>query len=112
MLDDDIVAEACYAKNALINVHGSTPYIAVMGRHPHLLRDFDALGPPDDDEGGITGISRHCMRLREIALSQMIQGTAKDRMARAANSKTRLSLDRLELKPGDVVDIYRALPKF
>ena len=52
---EDVVAEALMAKNCLLNVHGQSPYRAVTGRVPRLLRDFDNPGATEagevDDNG-------------------------------------------------------------
>ena len=47
-------------------------------------------------------------RLREIAVATMMEGTAHDRLQRALRSKAGTPGQQLELKPGDLVDVYRA----
>ena len=62
-------------------------------------RDSDALPYP--------GLLRHSHRLREIALQQMIEGTARARLGRALNTKT-LPAGQIEgYKVGEEVDFYR-----
>ena len=39
----DILAESVFAKNAMIQVHGWTPYQALLGRTPHMLADIEAI---------------------------------------------------------------------
>ena len=41
---EDVIAEALMAKNCLLNIHGVSPYQAVTGRAPRILRDFEAPG--------------------------------------------------------------------
>ena len=106
---EDRLAESVFAKNARIVVHGSTPNQALIGRTPQLLREFENPGVSmvADDLGGREGHSRHSVRLREVALQQMIEGTAQDRLKRASQSQARVSGEAPLLKPGDHVDIFR-----
>jgi hypothetical protein len=104
---DDICAEALVAKNCLLVINGVAPYTAVLGKLPNLLGEFER--PPvsmlADDVGG--SLSKHTSRLREVAIQQMVEGSAQERIKRAQTSQTRLSGAQLELVPGDLVDIYR-----
>ena len=105
--DEDVLAETMYAKNALIVVHGKTPYEAVLGRSPGVLKEFEApsCSMAEDQLGGDT--SRHATRLRELAIQHMVEGTARERLKRAAATQARPTGEMLELQPGDLVDIYR-----
>ena len=97
------------AKNSLFTVGKSTPMQAVFGRQPAVLPNLeqgDAL--LDDTNTGPDGVSRHSIRLREIALDNMIQTTAVERAARALRSKTRRSGHDESYVQGDKVEIYRA----
>eukprot|EP00959_Pyramimonas_sp_CCMP1952_P154402 3230224-Pyramimonas_sp.AAC.1 len=107
-----ILDEATLANNSMISIHGTTPYKALYGRSPALLRDFEpgSETPLSDGQDGIDGVSRHVHRLPEVAMSSVIQGTATDRLNRAMNSRTRPAGELLELKIGDEVDIYRDPP--
>lgn len=46
-------------------------------------------------------------RLRVIAINAMVQATASAKAHRAELSKTRVSGELLDLKPGDQVEFYR-----
>ena len=94
----------------MLSVHGSTPYAALFGRVPKLIRNFEECATPalDDATGGENSRSIH--RLREIAVGNMTSGTAQDRLSRAMDSHTRPSAELLELKPGDRVEFYRDPP--
>lgn len=101
-------AETTIAKNAILVAHGVSLYQAVTGRIPNLLREFESPGQIAlADERGASG-TRHTVRLREIAISATIEGTAQDRFKRTAKSNTRPAIERLELKPGELVDLYRS----
>ncbi len=71
-----IVAEATLAKNVLLNVHGESPYRAVFGRAPAMLREFEdsTLAATDDFEGTPRAGIRAAARVREVAMQQMIEG--------------------------------------
>ena len=107
--DEDIVSEAHFTKNALLNVHGTTPFQALTGRSPQLLRDFQKTGSTECSEAapGRPGDMSRPNRLREIAIQSILEGTSKDRLERALKSKARTAGEALELKPGDLVDFYR-----
>ena len=106
----DCLSQVVFAKNALTNVGGHSPYVAVFGRHPQLLTDLESAGQSAvrDGEGGIAGASRHAIRMREIALEAMISATASSRLRIAEKSNTRASGQLTELLAGDMVDVYRA----
>ena len=52
----------------------------------------------------------HIHRLRELAVGAIVQGNAEDRLKLAARTKTRSTGQLLNLKPGDMVDIWRDPP--
>ena len=60
-------------------MHGQTPYQALLGRTPPLLKEFEApaVSQVADELGGDN--SRHVVRLRELAVQHMIEGTARAR---------------------------------
>lgn len=89
----EILSEAVFAKNTFLNIHGATPYQAVIGRQPRLLHDFEStsLSAIHDDQNGSTGHSKHAIRLREVAVQSIIEGVAADRAKRALKSKTRIA---------------------
>jgi len=104
-----VVNEAVLAKNALTTVGGHTPYRALYGRDPMLTAEFEPTSETqlDDMSSGVPGHSRHHLRLREIATQSMLQASAKMRLERALNSKTRIASEQLDLQKGDLVDWYR-----
>lgn len=105
--DSEIIAEAVYAKNIMIQVHGESPYKAVLGRQPAALAEFEnaTMSSIADDTGGQH--SRHANRLREVAVQSMVEGSAQARLSRAASTQTRVSGQLLDLAPGMAVDIFR-----
>ena len=48
--DEDIVSEACYAKNNMLEIGGARPITAVLGITPSVLPDFESstLSVTDD----------------------------------------------------------------
>ena len=82
----DVVSEAVVAKNSLLVINGVTPYTAVLGRTPNLLGEYEkaSISALADDVGGVT--SKHASRLREIAISSIIEHTSKERVQRAQAS--------------------------
>ena len=103
-----ILDESLLACNCLLSVHGTSPYEALFGRVPSLLRDLhsnNAATALDDISGGAT--SRHIHSLRELSLKTIVQGHANERLRIAANTKTRPAVQTLNLKPGDLVEFYR-----
>jgi Reverse transcriptase (RNA-dependent DNA polymerase) len=103
---DILLAEACWAKNALTTVGGFSPHEAVFGRSARLLGDVE--GPiTADSNGTVSGVNRHVQRIREIALAGMASSTAQARLQRAEHSKTRFPAQALGLVRGDLVDVWR-----
>ncbi len=104
-----ILAEAVLAKNLLLSVGGVCPYQALYGRMPPIMAEFEPLSETmlDDESAGIPGISRHSQRLREVAVQSMVDLTAKQRIERAAKSKTRKPAEAMKLEQGDLVDFHR-----
>eukprot|EP00973_Karenia_brevis_P027785 3828919-Karenia_brevis.AAC.1 len=88
----------------LISVSGASPYQALYGRVLPFLAEFEPASEcqVDDVSAGIPGISRHHHRLREITVQSMVELSARDRMRRAPNSKTRVAHEQLHLTPGDL----------
>ena len=97
------VSEATFAINALTSINGLSPYNAVLGRTPSILpNEANVMG--DTDSGPM---SRHCFRLREVAVQAIAEGSAQERMKRAMNSQTRPSGEQLEFELGSAVDYWR-----
>ena len=105
----DALSEAVFAKNIFLNVGGFSPFQALFGRFPAVLSDLEAAGISSiaDGETSLASASRHAVRLRELALSSMIEATAQARMRMAENSNTRLAGELSGLVEGDQVDVYR-----
>ena len=95
-----ILAEAVFAKNALLRINNFTPYEAVLGRTPPL---YDLIAP----EFGEEVAAKDADRLRGKALRAILQATAESKAQRAAKSKSRLSGEPLELSTGDQVEFFR-----
>ena len=91
----------------MLQIHGKSPYEAVIGRTPKIMQEFEDQGISaiEDSKGG--SLSRHAVRLRELAMQAMVEGTAQDRIRRAAQTSTRVSGQLKDIKVGDTVDIYR-----
>ena len=109
---DLLISETTFAKNALCVCFGATPYQALYGRTPNLLQEFEAPGVSavlDGSSGSAssTDPTRNAARVREIALSIMVSGTAKSRMELAERHNTRMAGEIKELQEGDQVDLYR-----
>ena len=105
--DSEILSEATFAKNTMLQIHGKSPYEAVIGRTPKIMQEFEDQGISaiEDSKGG--SLSRHAVRLREVAMQAMLEGTAQDRVRRAAKTSTRVSAQLKDIQVGDTVDIYR-----
>ena len=85
-----ILAEAVFAKNALLRINNFTPYEAVLGRTPPL---YDLISP----ELGEEVAARDADRLRGKALRAILQAAAESKTQRAMKSKSRPSGELLEL---------------
>ena len=105
------LSEAVFAGNALVSVNNTTPYNAVYGRVPRLLPDINQSNsddaPADSDNVSHPGLLRHTHRLREIAVQQMVEGTARARLGRALKTKTLAPGEVEEYQVGEEVDYHR-----
>ena len=71
------LAEAVFAGNAMLSINGSTPYNALFGRQPQMLPSLDGSAAAlNDTTGNLEGMSRHVHRIRELALQNIVAGTA------------------------------------
>ena len=104
-----LISEAVFAKNSLTMIGGYSPYVAVFGVAPRFMLELEEAGQSalTDSEGGIIGSSRHSVRLREIALEAIVSATAQARIRRAEEGKTRVSAQALDLRVGELVEIWR-----
>ena len=58
-----MLAEAVYAKNIMTSVHGVSPYVALYGRYPSILKEMEDSGLSQMDDS--SGTHKHASRLRE-----------------------------------------------
>ena len=89
IVPSQMISEAVYAKNILTSVHGVSPYVALYGRYPVILKEMENSGLSQDDDS--IGPYKHSTRLREMALASIVEGISQDRLKRAARSKTRVA---------------------
>jgi hypothetical protein len=94
-----ILQEAVFAKNVLLQYGGFSPFEALYGRTPPLL---DVMHHEDNLE------IEDPSKLRATAIQSIIRATAEDRLRRAANTKTRPAGELRNLEVGDLVDIHRS----
>ena len=52
---EDILADTQFAKSTLNNVGGTSPYVAVFGRQPSLLSDFESSACNTIADEDVTG---------------------------------------------------------
>jgi hypothetical protein len=97
-----LLAEAIFAGNCLVNYGGASPYQARTGRTPAMMPDL--LGPTRDDR---PGPGRFSLRLREVALQKIIEATALTRINRAMRTVTSAAGEELNYQLGELVDFWR-----
>ena len=85
----NMISEAVYVKNILTSVHGVSPYVALYGRYPIILKEMEDAGLSQEDDS--LGPHRNSTRLREMALTTIVEGISQDRLKRAARSKSRIA---------------------
>eukprot|EP00435_Cladocopium_sp_Y103_P035006 s3086_g9.t1 len=93
-----ILNEAVFSKNILLQYGGYSPYEALFGLTPPLL---DVMSVEGDRQ------REHPMRLRTLAVQSMLQAAAEERIRRANQHKTRPAGELQGMQVGDLVDIYR-----
>ena len=97
-----LICLAMFAVSALTTVGQKTPYQAVYGRQPPMLppiRPANDVNPNLDSDDG-----RAESRIREIAISSMVEATSISRISIALRSRTSaVGADRYNR--GDLVDI-------
>ena len=105
------LAEAVFAGSALVAVNNTTPYNAVYGRVPSLLPNMNQTngnGELSDPESmPLPGVLRNSHRLREIAIQQVIEGTARARFGRTLGTKTSAPGEAANYQINEEVDFYR-----
>ena len=82
---EELIAEASYAKNILINHDGFTPYSGLLGRHPKEFRAAmsDKMCNISDGDSGKTGILSNTVTIRERALEATLNTIVKERLERS-----------------------------
>ena len=98
--------KAFFWLNALISVNNTSPYNALYGRVPNILPDINVAGDVDET-GSRPGLLRHSARLREIAVSRIVEGTAKARTDRMLKTRTLPAGQIEQYEIGDEVEFYR-----
>ena len=86
----------------MVNYGGAFPYMARVGKQPHMLPSLN--GPPRDDQAGP---GRHSHRLREVSLQKIIEEIAIARINRALDSSVTPAGEQLDYKIGELVDFWR-----
>ena len=71
----------------MTTVHGVSPYVALYGRHPGILKEMENAGLSLVDD--TLGPHKHATRLRELALTSIIEGISQDRLKQASKTKAR-----------------------
>ena len=96
-----------FMKNSLTVINGSTPYQALIGRQPAMLPPMEGghTGQVQSMARGATQV-RHEARVREVAAMNIVEATARQRLARADRHNTRPAIQRMDYKPKDLVDIW------
>ena len=66
--NEDIVSEACYTKNSMLEIGETHPIPAVRGMRPYVLPDFESstFSSTDDMLGPENSVGGRSVRLREI----------------------------------------------
>ena len=94
------------AKHVMTTVGRYSPQQAVFGIQPGILPDSATVSSNlEDADECIFAIQHH--RLREIAVSEMITVSARDRIERSNTSRTRDSAMLHDYRPGDKVEYWR-----
>ena len=104
---EQLLSVCLTAKNSLFTVGKSTPMQAVFGRQPAILPSMEQGDAVLDDDNGTPGLSRHTIRVREIAIENMLQVSAQQRVVRALRNKSRRAIQSEQFQPGDQVEIFR-----
>ena len=91
----------------MLSINDTTPYSAVYGRVPKLLLNIEQIHAENKRELPSLCLMRHVHRLREISVQQMVEGTARARLGRTANTRSLLAAQLADYKVGEEVDFYR-----
>ena len=71
-----------------------------------MLPSIQDIRTPEVTDSGMSTLE-HTHRLREIAIQEMVEASAKARLGRAMNTKSTPAAQKMGLKVGDEVDFYR-----
>ena len=74
---------------------------------PHILPSIDQIDLPEDPSAPRGVHVRDTLWLCEVAVQAMIEGSARERIQRALNTRTTMAVEKLDLKIGGEVDFYR-----
>ena len=107
--DEDIMAEACYAKNIILNHEGQSPYAGLLGRHPREFANTLDSGAShaSDGDSGKSGVMSNTVRIRELALESILDSMVKERFERAKKTNAKPTGELLDLALNELVDIWR-----
>ena len=105
MTDEDIVSEACHAKNNILEIGGQHPIAAAFGINPSVLPDVQtsSLAITDEQLSPDHAANRGSVTLREIAVKCMVEATAQSRLTIADRTQARRDCRTLEFDTGDLV---------
>ena len=92
----------------MLTINNTSPYNAVYGRVPNILPDINCPDAENEGDTPSPGLIRHTHRLREVAVQNIIDGTARARLGRALATRTLPAGEREGYQVGEEVDIYRA----
>ena len=110
---EHVLADAVFSKHARLSIGEGTHYVALLGRAPPVLPQLEHITGTAQlaDKTGIEG-SRNIHRLRETSVSSMIAALAERRRTMFNKvGPSPLLGERLALRPGDQVEIYRTTTK-
>ena len=79
----------------------------MYGPVPDLLPPIEQMDAINEESLDRPGTIRHTHRLREISVQQIMEGTARERAARALNTRSLPPSKIMELNVGDKVDFFR-----
>ena len=105
---EQVLAIVVFVKNAITVVGNATPYQALFGRQPTLLPPVEggSSGQLDGSRVNPGTLSKHYARVRECACQNIIEASAKARLARAQTHRTRSAIEFKELQPEHLCDIW------
>ena len=101
-MDIQDFARQLHLRWTCINQHwGATPYTSRFGSTPAMFPDTEA---PRED--GMEGAGRDLQMIRMVSFQKTIEATALTKIKRALESKTSVSGQQLDYRPGVLVERY------